>query len=90
MQANKELQKFGEDILCWIADNHMHHIGSPSIEINIFNEGVPPIEHEDTSECPEGEYPYVNSLELEKYILTKLNLKNYYEKKDTKTTKRSS
>ncbi len=52
-------------ILDWIYDNHMHHEGSDRTEMDI--DGTVTY-HKDEFVCSEGDSPYVNSLDLEKFI----------------------
>lgn len=52
-----------EKILQWIFDNHNHH----DYEDIPRNDGSG-ISDEKFVDCPESDYPYVNSLDLEKFI----------------------
>lgn len=64
-----------EDIIEWVEDNHMHHDGAERLEISISLEDESvgkPVEHPDTSKCEDGNYPYVNSLELVHYLNFKI------------------
>lgn len=55
-----------EKIIQWILNNHMHHECSELNSINLKN---CKIEYSPgTTACVDGNYPYVNSLELEKFI----------------------
>ena len=59
-----------EDIVSWVQDNHKHHSGAPGIAFTFddttwHKKGTP---IEDSSGCYDGEYPYVNSIELLKFI----------------------
>lgn len=57
---NEEVRK---KIIEWIFENHMHH----SYE-DVPREGTTDEYDEKFVDCDEAEYPYVNSLELEKFI----------------------
>lgn len=62
-----------EAILKWILHHHQHHEGSDRSEAMMdIDEGtMTEFEHiEGTSRCRDGNKPYVNSLELEKFILS--------------------
>lgn len=52
-----------QKIIQWIFDNHMHHDYE-----DIPIEGTTDEYDEKYVDCAESEYPYVNSLELEKFI----------------------
>lgn len=59
-------------IKAWIFDNHEHHAGTEKFVMTLSGEEelrlVGEEMHEDTSECTDGNYPYVNSMDLEKFI----------------------
>lgn len=55
-------------IIKWIFDNHQHHEGSDRTEMNLSDGYV--VTHKDEYLCQDGDEPYVNSLELEKFILS--------------------
>ena len=56
-----------EKIIKWIFDNHNHHSGAEHSSMPLVDDAE--FEHfEDESTCPDGDSPYVNSLELEKFI----------------------
>lgn len=59
-------EKTRQDILNWIYSNHEHHEGAKNTSINL--ETLEITENESESACHDGDYPYVNSLELEKFI----------------------
>lgn len=60
---NKEtLIKKLREINQWIFDNHEHHSGCEGFDL-LENKKT-----EDTALCIKGNYPYVNSLKLEKKI----------------------
>ena len=50
-------------ILQWIHDNHRHHAYE-----DVPRDGEDGVFDEKWVDCPEASYPYVNSLELEKFI----------------------
>lgn len=56
-------EKTRQIILQWIYDNHLHHDHE-----EILREGSTNIYDEKWVDCDEAEYPYVNSIELEKFI----------------------
>lgn len=58
-------KKTQEAILKWIVANHMHHDYE-----DVLREGTTDEYDEKWVDCAEAEYPYVNSLELEKFILS--------------------
>ena len=49
-------------ILDWIFENHEHHFGCEGFDI-INGEDI-----SRASKCTDGDFPYVNSLELERFI----------------------
>ena len=55
-----------QKILEWIYNNHEHHEGSDRVELDLST-GVTK-SHMDEYKCPDGNKPYVNSLDLEKFI----------------------
>lgn len=55
-----------QKIIQWIYDNHMHHDHE---DILVKGDGGIGSEYtEKWVDCQEAEYPYVNSLDLEKFI----------------------
>jgi hypothetical protein len=53
-------------ILDWIYKNHMHHDGADRSELDLSTGKI--VEHHEEYVCSEGDKPYVNSLDLEKFI----------------------
>lgn len=55
-----------QEILQWIFDNHMHH---DHTDVLVSGDGGVGSEYdEDFVNCEDSDMPYVNSLELEKFI----------------------
>lgn len=62
-----------QKIVQWIFDNHNHHEDSKRSEatLDIDEKTMSEFQEiEGTCECPDADYPYVNSMELEKFILS--------------------
>ena len=60
---SKEVKR---QIIEWIFNNHQHHAGTPGISMSL--ESGDTTEMDDETICEDGDVPYVNSLELEKFI----------------------
>jgi hypothetical protein len=58
------IERMKEKIIQWIFDNHMHH----DYEEVLVKCGPPAIYDEKYVGCQDAQYPYVNSLDLEKFI----------------------
>lgn len=63
-----------QKILDWIYENHCHHSTKKSakLPVKVFKGNkwvaLEDVEYVDESDCLDGNYPYVNSLDLEKFI----------------------
>lgn len=57
-------------IIDWILENHEHHYAAEKwvSQINDDGSNTPFAKQNGESECNDGNYPYVNSMELEKFI----------------------
>jgi hypothetical protein len=59
----KDIKK---QIIDWIVENHEHHEGSDRAEMSLSDGKI--VTHKDEYLCTDGNYPYVNSLELVRFI----------------------
>jgi len=69
--ANTEIESFKQKILEWIYRNHDHHEGAEGrvATLDLDNNTMSAFEDEQsTALCNDGDKPYVNSLDLEKFI----------------------
>jgi major membrane immunogen (membrane-anchored lipoprotein) len=55
-----------QKIVDWIIKNHEHHEGSDRAEMTLSDGKI--VTHKNEYLCTDGNYPYVNSLELVKFI----------------------
>ena len=75
-QGNNMNDAIFDKIIEWIFTHHNHHWLENDTDDNSFK-------------CDEGDYPYVNSIELEDFIfkLAKKNKKKYFKEKEEKRRK---
>jgi hypothetical protein len=61
-----ELGRIKRELIKWIYANYTHHDGAEYTSMDLDTSEV--VEHKSTAKCEEGDSPYVNSIELEKFI----------------------
>lgn len=59
-------EEIKQKVIDWIIENHQHHEGSDRAEMRLPDGKI--TTYKDDYLCTYGNYPYVNSLDLEKFI----------------------